>query len=115
LIPDTQVQVMFERTRPPLEPVELAWKVAAHAQQTLAEIGENLLIEDTPLGGGTDAAFAGLESNAPVLEGMGLRGAGAHSNDAEFVYLSSIEPRLYLLTRLIMDVSNGKIALDTRP
>lgn len=114
LIPDTQVDVVFERTRPPLEPGELALKVANHAQRTFAEIGGNLTIEDKPLGGGTDAAFAGLESKAPVLEGMGLRGGGAHSNDAEFVYLSSIEPKLYLLTRMIIDVSDGKVAVGGR-
>jgi hypothetical protein len=30
-------------------------------------------------------------------------------SDAEYVLLDSIEPRLYLLTRMIMDVSQGKI------
>lgn len=66
-------------------------------------------IEETPQGGGTDAAFAGLESEAPVLEGMGLRGGGAHSNDREFVYQSSIEPKLYLVARLIIEISNGEV------
>ena len=42
-----------------------------------------------------------------MLEGMGLQGYGAHSNDAEYVELRSIEPRLYLLTRMIMDVADG--------
>jgi hypothetical protein len=37
-----------------------------------------------------------------------LRGFGAHSNDAEYIETDSIEPRLYLLTRMIMDVSQGK-------
>jgi glutamate carboxypeptidase len=41
-----------------------------------------------------------------------LRGYGAHSNEAEFIYLDSIEPRLYLLTRLIMDAGSGKISLQ---
>ena len=56
-------------------------------------------------GGGTDAAFASLDTKAPVLERFGLQGFGAHSSDAEYVLLDSIEPRLYLLTRLIMDTS----------
>jgi glutamate carboxypeptidase len=43
-----------------------------------------------------------------VLERFGLQGFGAHSNDAEYVAVDSIEPRLYLLARLIMDVSQGK-------
>ena len=42
------------------------------------------------------------------IERFGLRGFGAHSNDAEYVDIDSIEPRLYLLTRMIMDVAQDK-------
>jgi len=56
---------------------------------------------------GTDAAFAALATKAPVIEGMCLRNFGAHSSNAEYVNISSIEPRLYLLTRLIMDIAAG--------
>ena len=59
-------------------------------------------------GGGTDAAFAALKTKAPVIERFGLRGFGAHSNDAEYVEIDSIEPRLYLAARMIMDVAQGK-------
>ena len=45
-----------------------------------------------------------------MLERFGLQGYGAHSADAEYVLLDSIEPRLYLFARLIMDVSQGKIS-----
>jgi glutamate carboxypeptidase len=34
---------------------------------------------------------------------------GAHSNEDEYVVVSSIEPRLYLSTRLIIDFSLGTI------
>jgi glutamate carboxypeptidase len=44
-----------------------------------------------------------------VIEGFGLRGYGSHSNDAEYVNVSSIEPRLYLLTRMVMDASDGAV------
>ena len=40
---------------------------------------------------------------------LGLSGFGAHSNDAEYVQLNSIVPRLYLTTRMIMDLSDGKV------
>jgi len=43
-----------------------------------------------------------------VIERFGLRGFGAHSADAEYVLIDSIEPRLYLLARMIMDVSQNK-------
>jgi glutamate carboxypeptidase len=54
-------------------------------------------------GGATDAAIAALETRAAVIEGLGLLGAGAHSNDAEYIFLNSLEPRLYLLSRMIMN------------
>ena len=79
-----------------------------HGQRVYAELGMNLVIGDVAEGGGTDAAFAALKTKAPVIERFGLRGFGAHSNDAEYVDIDSIEPRLYLLTRMIMDVARGK-------
>jgi len=51
---------------------------------------------------------AALKSDAPVIESFGVRGFGAHSNDAEYINIDSIEPRLYLLTRMVMDVAQGK-------
>jgi glutamate carboxypeptidase len=63
---------------------------------------------DVPTGGGTDAAFAAVKARGPVIEGLGLSGAGSHSNMAEYVKLDSIVPRLYLSTRLIMDLSGAK-------
>lgn len=108
LIPDTKVEVKFERRRPPLEVSDAARKLAAHAQGIYSEIGETLQVHDTAEGGGTDAAFAAAATKAPVIERFGLRGFGAHSNDAEYVDLNSVTPRLYLLTRMIMDVSQDK-------
>jgi glutamate carboxypeptidase len=68
-----------------------------------------LKVLDVPTGGGTDAAFAAVKARGPVIEGLGLSGAGSHSNLAEYVKLDSIVPRLYLSTRLIMDVSGAKV------
>jgi glutamate carboxypeptidase len=107
LIPDTKVKVIFERRRPPLEMTPASRALAKHAQRVYSELGRNLVIGDVAEGGGTDAAFAALRTKAPVIERFGLRGYGAHSNNAEFVDTDSIEPRLYLLTRMIMDVSRG--------
>jgi glutamate carboxypeptidase len=113
LIPDTKVEMVFERTRPPLEATPAARSVAAHAQRIYGEIGLRLGVQTTAPGGGTDAAFAALETRAAVIEGFGLRGYGAHSNDAEYIEIASIEPRLYLLVRLVMDVSQGKAGNTT--
>ena len=109
LIPDTTVEMTFERRRPPLEVTPASQALAKHAQGIYAEIGHTLIVRDVAEGGGTDAAFAALRTKAAVIERFGLRGFGAHSNDAEYIDLDSIEPRLYLLTRMIMDVSQGKM------
>jgi glutamate carboxypeptidase len=65
---------------------------------------------DRSEGGGTDAAFAALRTKAPVVEGFGPIGAGAHSAERESIELRSIEPRMYLLARMIVDVGAGKLA-----
>ena len=108
LIAETTVEMTFERRRPPLELTPASQALVKHAQRVYAELGRALVISDVAEGGGTDAAFAALETKAPVIERFGLRGFGAHSNDAEYVDIDSIEPRLYLLTRMIMDVSQDK-------
>lgn len=108
LIPDAKVTVEFERRRPPLELRPPSRALAAHAQTIYAEIGKELTVSTVAIGGGTDAAFAGLQAKGPVIERLGLRGFGSHSNNAEYVDLESIEPRLYLATRLIMDIAQGK-------
>jgi len=108
LIADTTVEMTFERRRPPLEVTPASRALAKHAQDVYAEIGNTLIIGDVAEGGGTDAAFAALRTKAAVIERFGLRGFGSHSNDAEYVEIDSIEPRLYLLTRMIMDVAQGK-------
>nr|MBA2353820.1 hypothetical protein [Acidobacteriota bacterium] len=72
------------------------------------EAGGTAKINRVSIGAGTDAAFAALETKAPVIGGMGLRNFGALTNNAEYVNNSSIEPRLYLLTRLIIDIAAGR-------
>lgn len=108
LLPDAKVTIDFERRRPPLEATAANRKLAAHAQAIYAEIGRKLVVDDQPEGGGTDAAFAALKTQAPVIERFGLPGFGAHSADSEWVAIDAIEPRLYLAARVIMDVSRGK-------
>ena len=113
LIAETTVEVTFERTRPPLEATDAARRVADHAQKIYQELGRSLGVQVTAPGGGTDAAFAAVATKAAVLEGFGLKGFGAHSSDAESVEIASIDPRLYLLTRMIMDAAQGKAGNTT--
>ena len=108
LLADAKVTVNFERRRPPLEATAANRKLAAHAQTIYAELGRKLEVDDQPEGGGTDAAFAALKTEAPVIERFGLQGFGGHTADNEYVLLDTIEARLYLAARLVMDVSRGK-------
>jgi glutamate carboxypeptidase len=109
LIADTTVEIDFERRRPPLEPGAPGKALAAHAKTIYAELGKELKVFETAEGGGTDAAFASLKTKAPVIERFGLMGFGAHSNDAEYIFIDTIEPRLYLAARLIVDIAHGKV------
>ena len=43
-----------------------------------------------------------------MIEGLGLNGFGAHSNQDEYVLLGSIVPRLYLTTRLVMELAAAR-------
>jgi len=108
LLPESEVSVKFENRRPPLEGTPASRALAAHAQTVYRELGKTLVVDAQPEGGGTDAAFAALNTKAPVIERFGLQGFGAHSTDAEYVLMSSIQPRLYLAVRMVMDIASGK-------
>lgn len=103
LVPDTTVEASFERRRPPLEENERSLALARKAQDIYAELGKALAVDRSGRGAGTDAGFASLSGKPAVLENFGLLGFGYHSSDAEYVDLDSIEPRLYLLTRMIVE------------
>ncbi len=115
LLPEAQVELVFERRFPPLEPKPSSRALSAHAQSVYRELGLKLNVLEDSAGGFTDAANASLKTDAPVIEGFGLRGFGAHTTNAEYILMSSIEPRLYLTTRMIMDIASGKAPLAGRP
>jgi glutamate carboxypeptidase len=109
LIPDTKVAFNFERRRPPLQASPAGVAMANYAKKLYQDdLGMDLAFSTQAEGGGTDAAFAALKTQNAVLERFGARGFGAHSNDAEYILIDSIEPRMYLLSKMIMDVSLGK-------
>jgi glutamate carboxypeptidase len=108
LLPESEVTVQVENRRPPLEATEASRALATHAQRIYREIGKELVVDPEPEGGGTDAAFAALETKAPVIERFGLQGFGAHTTNAEYVLIDSIQPRLYLAARMVMDLAAGK-------
>jgi glutamate carboxypeptidase len=105
LIPDTTVEASFERRRPPLEINDRQRALVKKAQGIYAEIGKTLGVDDSGKGGGTDAAFAALSGKPVVLENFGLMGYGQHSQEAEYVDLDSVAPRIYLLARMIVETA----------
>lgn len=108
LLSDAKVSLKFEVRRPPLEATPASRALANHGVAIYQELGLPMKVIDRASGGGTDAAFAALKARGPVIEGMGLSGFGAHSNDAEYIQIPSIVPRLYLAARMIMDISQDK-------
>ncbi len=108
LIPETKVELVFERRMPPLEASDASLTLARHAQLIYRELGKDLVVDTQAEGAGTDAAYAGLATKNAVIERLGLQGYGMHSTNSEYVLIDSIAPRLYLTTRLIMDIAQNK-------
>jgi len=104
LIDGTQVTFRMDKGRPPLVKNPATEDLAKTAQALYGKIGRN--IEPIAMRFGTDAGYAYVpDSQKPaVLETMGVVGAGLHSED-EYMELSSIAPRLYLTTAMIMQLS----------
>jgi glutamate carboxypeptidase len=74
--------------------------LVARARKLYSEIGGSLAT--VSVGSSADVAFA-AETGLPSIDGFGILGGGAHSLD-DYADLSSIVPRLYLLTRMVMDI-----------
>jgi glutamate carboxypeptidase len=109
LVKDAKVSFVLERRRPPLQISPAAQVVARHAQAVYRELGRELVVDEQAEGGGTDAAFAALNTKNAVVERFGVQGYGGHTADDEYILLASIEPRMYLAARMVMDISQGKV------
>jgi glutamate carboxypeptidase len=106
LIPDTETAVKIEPGRPPFVAGDRGLTLARQGQEIYAEIGRTLDIAETS-GGGTDAAYANRSGKAVVVESFGLAGYGYHARD-EYIDTGSIMPRLYLMTRMLMEQGKKK-------
>jgi glutamate carboxypeptidase len=102
LIPDTQTSVKLVVGRPSFVAGAPGEALATRAQAIYHEIDRDLTLVPM-IGGGTDAAFARRSGKAVVVESFGLAGWGFHARD-EYIEIDSIVPRLYLLTRLLIEV-----------
>ena len=99
-VPDTKVTVTDGGdSYPPLIETKEVGALADHAAKIYAEIGKQ--IGRGGNGGASESAVVQAEGT-PALDGLGLVGGDFHT-DHEWVDLNSLTPRLYLITRLLMD------------
>jgi glutamate carboxypeptidase len=106
LLPESEVSLSFERRRPPMHATPASRGLGDTLKSLAGQQGLPLVVRDVPTGGGTDAAFAAAATRAPVVEGLGVRGFGAHSNQAEFIQLDSIAPKMVLVARALMTLGS---------
>jgi glutamate carboxypeptidase len=99
-VPDTQVTVSAESAYPPLPSNRATDALADRAAAIYAAIGRTLGRGGN--GGASESALA-ADAGVPALDGLGPLGGGVHAS-SEYLELSSLTPRLYLLSALIMDL-----------
>lgn len=100
LIPDTKVTISRETSFPPLPDNAATDALAQRARAIYAGLGLNL---GTAGNGGASESALSHAAGTPALDGLGPVGGDFHS-DKEWVDARSVTPRLYLLTKLIMDL-----------
>ena len=100
-IPDTTVTVTRDPAYPPLTENAAIDALAARAKGIYAEIGKT--VELAGNGGASESALA-MSEGTPALDGLGYVGGDFHT-DHEWIDLTSVTPRLYLFTRLLMEIS----------
>ena len=101
LIPDTQVKTTLTRGFPPMPRTPQTDALIKTAEAIYSEIGKRLTIEGS--GGAADASLA-ADEGVPTLDGLGIVGGSAHTPD-EYAEIGSVVPRLYLLPRMLMELS----------
>ena len=102
-LPKADVRITVDYGRPAFNADAEGRRMVDKAVAIYREAGANLTVQERT-GGGTDAAYAAL-SGKPVIESLGLPGFGYHSNQAEYVMVDAIPRRLYLASRLVMDLA----------
>jgi glutamate carboxypeptidase len=98
-VPDTSAEIYLDSGLPPLIQNDDVNALADRARAIYAELGKTIGASGN--GGASESALA-QAAGTPALDGLGWVGGDFHT-DNEWVDLNSVTPRLYLLTRLIMD------------
>ncbi len=93
--PDVTITITGGINRPPFRETNASAVLFGKAHALAAEIGFEL--EGVATGGGSDGNF--VAAKAPVLDGLGVDGNGAHTLE-EHLLISSLVPRMMLQKRL---------------
>jgi len=104
LFPESQIKLTITRGRPPFPKNPATDALIEKAQAVYQEIGKALTVAGS--GGGSDGNYT-ASVGTPTLDSLGFVGGGGHGVD-EYLEIKSIAPRLYLLSRLMMDLGSGK-------
>lgn len=100
LVADTRVTVTHNPAFPPLTENAQIDALAARARAIYTEMGKT--VELSGNGGASESALA-MAEGTPALDGLGFVGGDFHT-DHEWIDLNSVTPRLYLFTRLLMEM-----------
>jgi glutamate carboxypeptidase len=103
IVPEVLVKASLTRLFPPWPRSASTEALLTRAQKLYAEI--DLKLTGVAVGSSADVAFA-AETGTPSIDGVAIRGGGAHGVD-DYADLSSIVPRVYLLSRMLMDLGHN--------
>jgi glutamate carboxypeptidase len=103
LIADTSVQITMIRNNPPFPQNAQTNLLIEKTQKIYGEIGRSL--KTVGAGGASDANWA-ASAGAVVIDGLGPVKGGPNHTEHERSNVQSVVPRLYLLTRLFMELGS---------
>jgi glutamate carboxypeptidase len=100
IVPDTTIEVTSNGSAyPPLVENAQVDALGKRAQEIYAELGKTVSLSGN---GGASESAVSMSVGTPALDGLGYVGAGFHT-DHEWIDLSSVTPRLYMFTRLLIE------------
>lgn len=93
-----RIEIEGEINRPPMERSQPVVKLYEKARKIAAEFDYEL--GETQVGGASDGNFVAA-LGVPVLDGLGVSGAGAHTLD-EFIHVEDIPRRAALIAKILL-------------
>jgi glutamate carboxypeptidase len=98
--PDIRLTITGGFNRPPMERTAGVAVLFEQAQKLAREIG--LTLSEGSTGGGSDGNFTAA-IGVPTLDGLGVRGAGAHADD-EHILIDALGERAALMLLLLLEL-----------